>query len=106
MFFATRLAAQLKASVLTRTLFTYTLFLLSLTTDTLSKHSVMPQAPAVLLQMLPLYAQSTIMSVERLALWEQLFTDITQFDDFRSLKLLGGGYGPDFSHKMTKQGLW
>lgn len=46
------------------------------------------------------------MSVERLALWEQLFTDITQFDDFRSLKLLGGGYGPDFSHKMTKQGLW
>lgn len=40
------------------------------------------------------------------ALWEQLFTDFTQFDDFRTSKATSGGSGPEFAHKVTKKGLW
>lgn len=40
------------------------------------------------------------------ALWEQLFTDTTQFNDFRAVKSGKGGDGPDFIHKVTKKGLW
>lgn len=43
---------------------------------------------------------------ETRALWEQLFTDITQFDDYRTLKATKGGGGPEFTHKTTKKGLW
>lgn len=44
--------------------------------------------------------------VETRALWEQLFTDITQFDDFRHYKAEVGGNGPDFRHQTNGQGLW
>lgn len=40
------------------------------------------------------------------ALWEQLFADITQFEDFRSYKAEMGGNGPDFRHLESGTGLW
>lgn len=45
-------------------------------------------------------------TAETRALWEQLFTDIRQFDDLRPLKAYSGGIGPDFNHKVSKKGLW
>lgn len=45
-------------------------------------------------------------TAETRALWEQLFTDIRQFDDLRPLKVYTGGVGPDFNHKVLKKGLW
>lgn len=46
-----------------------------------------------------------VMKAETRAIWEQLFTDITQFDDFRQFKTEQGGNGSDFRHKLTGQGL-
>lgn len=43
---------------------------------------------------------------ETAALWEQLFTDITQFEDYRHFKTETGRKGPDFKHKASGQGLW
>lgn len=40
------------------------------------------------------------------ALWEQLFSDVTQFDDFRGFKAANGGIGADFRHKETGGALW
>lgn len=40
------------------------------------------------------------------ALWEQLFTDYTQFEDLRKAKAARGGSGPDFRHLQSKEGLW
>lgn len=40
------------------------------------------------------------------AMWEQLFADMSQFDDFRQLKADKGGNGADFRHKETGEGLW
>lgn len=46
------------------------------------------------------------MKSEKRALWEQLFTDFSQFDDFRLVNAELGGNGPDFRHKGTEEGLW
>lgn len=46
------------------------------------------------------------MSTGRRALWEQLFSDKTQFDDLRQYKAQHGGQNPDFKHKETGEGLW
>lgn len=46
------------------------------------------------------------MKAETRALFQQLFTDITQFEDYRQFKLERGGNGPDFKHKLSSQGLW
>lgn len=51
-------------------------------------------------------AQGVSISAETRALWEELFTDITQFDDVRAVKALKGSNAPDFSHKASKKGLW
>lgn len=40
------------------------------------------------------------------AIWEQLFSDITLFDDFRKFKADKGGRGADFRHKETGHPLW
>lgn len=40
------------------------------------------------------------------ALWEQLFSDISQFDDYRRYKAERGGDGPDFKHRKSEEGLW
>lgn len=53
----------------------------------------------VLLQAVPLKG-------ETYALWQQLFKDVSKFDDFRHFKAEVGGCGPDFRHKETMQGLW
>lgn len=45
-------------------------------------------------------------SPETRILWELLFTDITQFDDFRRYKAEVGGNGPDFRHRATEKPLW
>lgn len=52
-----------------------------------------------LLQVIPLKAETR-------ALWELLFTDFSQFTDFRVYKAERGGTAPDFRHKETGQGLW
>lgn len=46
------------------------------------------------------------MSAETRDLWEQLFDDISQFDDFRQFKAQKGGAGADFRHRQTGKGLW
>lgn len=51
------------------------------------------------LQAFPLYAAKR-------ALWELLFTDFSQFDDFRTHKAVTGGIGPDFRHMASGEGLW
>lgn len=43
---------------------------------------------------------------EYYVLWEQLFSDFSQFDDLRATKALRGGNGPDFKHKRGGEGLW
>lgn len=50
-------------------------------------------------QALPLNADTT-------ALWEQLFTNFTSFEDLRQVKAVKGGSGPDFRHATSKEGLW
>lgn len=50
--------------------------------------------------------QAILITSESRALWEQLFTDITQFDDYRYFKAEMGGNSPDFRHKVTDQPLW
>lgn len=46
------------------------------------------------------------MKAEVRAVWEQLFEDISLFDDFRHFKAEQGGTGADFRHKETGLGLW
>lgn len=46
------------------------------------------------------------MKAEKRALWEQLFEDISQFEDFRQLKADTGGNAPEFKHRETGEGLW
>lgn len=46
------------------------------------------------------------MTSEQRKLWEQLFTDVTQFDDFRHFNAQMGGNRPDFKHKESGQPLW
>lgn len=46
------------------------------------------------------------MTAEMRALWEQLFADMSQFDDFRKFKMDRGGNGADFRHKHTNKSLW
>lgn len=50
--------------------------------------------------------QDDSLKAETRAVWEQLFDDITMFDDFRQFKAEQGGVGPDFRHKETGLGLW
>lgn len=47
-----------------------------------------------------------VMKDETRAIWEQLFADITLFDDFRAYKAELGGNGADFRHRETGTGLW
>lgn len=46
------------------------------------------------------------MFAETRSLWNQLFEDISQFDDFRQFKAEKGGNGADFRHKETGEALW
>lgn len=46
------------------------------------------------------------MPFERRALWEQLFADMSQFEDCRNFKATYGGQTPDFRHLKTGDGLW
>lgn len=46
------------------------------------------------------------MTAARRSLWEQLFADTTQFDDFRQYKSENGGDFPEFKHRETGEGLW
>lgn len=50
--------------------------------------------------------QAGPIKAETRALWELLFTDMSQFDDFRLFKADKGGNGPDFSHKASGDSLW
>lgn len=47
-----------------------------------------------------------MMKAETRALWELLFTDFTQFQDFRTFKAERGGTGPEFKHIESGAGLW
>ncbi|MEW5302653.1 MAG: hypothetical protein WDW36_005415 [Sanguina aurantia] len=49
------------------------------------------------------------MKPETRALWEQLFADVTLFDDLRAAKAMMGGNMvaiPDFRHKESEACLW
>lgn len=46
------------------------------------------------------------MEAETRALWEELFKDISRFDDFRLCKAERGGNASDFRHKESGKGLW
>lgn len=46
------------------------------------------------------------MSARQRALWELLFSDFSQFEDYRRYKAESGSNGPDFKHKETDKGLW
>lgn len=50
--------------------------------------------------------QAGVSSMEKYALWEQLFSDMSLFEDCRAAKSLQGGNGPDFKRKVGGQGLW
>lgn len=53
-----------------------------------------------------LLMQAPPMQAEKCVLWEQLFTDSSQFDDLRHYNGQMGGTGPDFRHIESGQGLW
>lgn len=46
------------------------------------------------------------MKADKRALWQLLFKDPSQFQDFRQLKADKGGNGSDFRHKETGEALW
>lgn len=46
------------------------------------------------------------MSASTRALWELMFEDISQFDDYRQVKAERGGLAADFRHRETGEGLW
>lgn len=50
--------------------------------------------------------QAGPLKAEKRALWELLFKDSSQFNDFRLHKADRGGNGPDFNHKESGLGLW
>lgn len=46
------------------------------------------------------------LSAARRVLWDKLFADISQFDDYRQFNAESGGSGPDFRLKETGAGIW
>lgn len=46
------------------------------------------------------------MSAEKRALWDLLFTDYAQFQDFRQFKADTGSNGADYRHIVSGQSLW
>lgn len=46
------------------------------------------------------------MKAETRALWEQLFADVSQFDDLRDSKAGMAANAPDFKHKQSGEALW
>lgn len=50
--------------------------------------------------------QAGPMKAEKRAMWELLFSDFSQFQDFRSLKAGQEGNTADFRHIKTGEGLW
>lgn len=50
--------------------------------------------------------QGGAISAEARALWEQLFEDISQFEDFREGKTGMAANAPDFKHRKSGDGLW
>lgn len=46
------------------------------------------------------------MTADMRALWEQLFADVSKFNDYRQYKADMGGNGADFRHKENGQVLW
>lgn len=45
-------------------------------------------------------------SADDRALWEKLFTDVRNFDDYRAFNAATGSKGPDFRQKESGSGLW
>lgn len=54
----------------------------------------------------PALPQAIPLKAETRVLWQQLFSDVSKFEDFRHFKSEMGGTGPDFRHIETGNGLW